>query len=73
MKVKLMSPATTGEGCPVYLTQPPYNDPRVLVTPHAAFYSSESVESLRRRAAHQVGQRLQGREPEDVVNPGVLA
>ena len=24
MKVKLMSPATTGEGCPVYLTQPPY-------------------------------------------------
>jgi len=24
MKVKLISPATTGEGCPVYLSQPPY-------------------------------------------------
>jgi D-3-phosphoglycerate dehydrogenase len=57
---------------PPDLSQPPYNDPRVIVTPHAAFYSSESVEELRRRVAHQVGVRLSGGRPENVVNPEVL-
>jgi len=57
---------------PPALSQPPYNDPRVLVTPHASFYSSESVAELRRRAARQVGVRLAGGRPEDVVNPEVL-
>jgi D-3-phosphoglycerate dehydrogenase len=57
---------------PPDLSQPPYNDPRVIVTPHAAFYSSESVEELRRRVAHQVGARLSGGRPENVVNPEVL-
>jgi D-3-phosphoglycerate dehydrogenase len=57
---------------PADLSQPPYNDRRVIVTPHAAFYSSESVEELRRRVAHQVGARLTGGRPENVVNPEVL-
>jgi len=57
---------------PADLWQPPYSDPRVIVTPHAAFYSSESVEELRRRVAHQVGTRLTGGRPENVVNPEVL-
>ena len=57
---------------PPDLSQPPYNDPRVIVTPHAAFYSEESVAELRRRAAHQVGVRLAGGRPENVVNPAVL-
>jgi D-3-phosphoglycerate dehydrogenase len=57
---------------PADLSQPPYNDPRVIVTPHAAFYSAESVEELRRRVAHQVGTRLAGRRPENVINPEVL-
>jgi len=57
---------------PPDLAQPPYNDPRVLVTPHAAFYSEESVAELRRRAAQQVGVRLAGGRPESVVNPVVL-
>jgi D-3-phosphoglycerate dehydrogenase len=57
---------------PPDLSQPPYTDPHVLVTPHAAFYSEESVAELRRRAAHQVGTRLAGGVPENVVNPGVL-
>src|SRR4051794_4872417 len=57
---------------PPDLSQPPYNDPRVIVTPHAAFYSEESVAELRRRVAHQVGQRLMGKRPENVVNPQVL-
>ncbi len=57
---------------PPDLSQPPYSDPRVIVTPHAAFYSTESVSELRRRAAHQVGTRLAGGRPENVVNPQVL-
>ncbi len=57
---------------PADLSQPPYNDPRVIVTPHAAFYSAESVAELRRRVAHQVCQRLAGGVPENVVNPQVL-
>ena len=58
---------------PPDLSQPPYNDPRVIVTPHAAFYSTESVDELRRRVANQVGRRLTGGVPENVVNPEVLA
>jgi D-3-phosphoglycerate dehydrogenase / 2-oxoglutarate reductase len=58
---------------PPDLSQPPYTEPRVLVTPHAAFYSEESVAELRRRAAHQVGTRLAGGVPENVINPGVLS
>jgi D-3-phosphoglycerate dehydrogenase len=57
---------------PPDLSQPPYNDPRVIVTPHAAFYSTESVDELRRRVSHQVGIRLTGGRPENVVNPEVL-
>jgi D-3-phosphoglycerate dehydrogenase len=57
---------------PCDLSQPPYCDPRVIVTPHAAFYSEESVAELRRRIAHQVGVRLTGGVPENVVNPQVL-
>lgn len=58
---------------PPDLSQAPYNDPRVIVTPHAAFYSEESVGDLRRRASRQVGDRLSGRVPPHVVNPEVLS
>ena len=58
---------------PPDLTLPPYNDPKVIVTPHAAFVSAESLDNLRSRAAHQVADRLQDRRPENVVNPIVLA
>lgn len=57
---------------PPDLTQPPYNDPRVIVTPHAAFVSEESLENLRRRTATQVADWLTGKTPENVVNPEVL-
>ena len=57
---------------PPDLSLPLYRDPRVIVTPHAAFYSEESVAELRRRAARQVGVRLAGGVPENVVNPVVL-
>jgi D-3-phosphoglycerate dehydrogenase / 2-oxoglutarate reductase len=57
---------------PPPLAQPPFNDPRVIVTPHAAFASVESLANMRSRAARQVADRLQGRRPENVVNPQVL-
>ena len=53
---------------PPNLSQPPYNDPRVLVTPHAAFVSEESLANLRLRVARQVATRLTGGVPENVVN-----
>jgi D-3-phosphoglycerate dehydrogenase len=57
---------------PPDLSRPPYNDPRVIVTPHAAFASAESLEALRSRAAKQVAACLLGRRPENLVNPDVL-
>lgn len=57
---------------PPDLSKPPYNDPRVLVSPHAAFVSLESLENLRSRVARQVATRLTGGVPENVVNPEVL-
>jgi D-3-phosphoglycerate dehydrogenase len=58
---------------PPNLAEPPFNDPRVLVSPHAAFVSVESLENLRSRVARQVVTRLGGGVPENVVNPEVLA
>lgn len=55
---------------PPDLSRPPFNDPRVIVTPHAAFFSLESVSELRRRASRQVVDALTGKTPENVVNAG---
>lgn len=57
---------------PPDLSVPPYNDPRVIVTPHAAFLSERAVSELRTRAARQVVDWLTGRVPPDVVNPQTL-
>jgi hypothetical protein len=46
--------------------------PRVIATPHAAFYSSESILELQETAASQVASVLIGEMPGDVVNPEVL-
>ena len=48
---------------PPDLSQPPYNDPRVIVTPHAAFVSVESLENLRTRTAKQVATRFKAACP----------
>jgi D-3-phosphoglycerate dehydrogenase len=53
---------------PPDLSQAPWNDPRVVVTPHAAFVSEESLADLRTRTARQVVDCLSGREPLHVVN-----
>ncbi len=48
------------------------NHSRVVATPHAAFYSNESLLELQKSAASQVAAVLQGRMPQNVVNPVVL-
>lgn len=53
---------------PPDLTSPPYSDPRVIVTPHAAFVSEESLVDLRTRVAKQVVEKLTGGRPEHIVN-----
>ncbi len=59
---------------PPDLNSTPWNDPRVIVTPHAAFVSVESLEDLRTRTARQVVDCLSGREPAHIVNaPGLAA
>jgi D-3-phosphoglycerate dehydrogenase len=40
----------------------------VIVTPHAAFVSEESLADLRRRVALQVVQKLTGGRPDHIVN-----
>jgi D-3-phosphoglycerate dehydrogenase len=56
---------------PPELSQPLFRDERVIVTPHAAFVSVESLIELRTRVARQVRDVFQQRRPESVVNPGV--
>lgn len=71
----LQKDAIAGVGLDVFepeppdLSQPLFRDERVIVTPHAAFVSEESLVDLRTRAAHQIAQALQGKQPEYVVNP----
>jgi D-3-phosphoglycerate dehydrogenase len=56
---------------PPDLSQPLYRDDRVLVTPHAAFLSADSLHALRSRTARQIADVLQHRRPEHLVNPDV--
>jgi D-3-phosphoglycerate dehydrogenase len=56
---------------PPDLSAPLFSDNRVIVTPHAAFLSQESLDELRTRTAEQIAQALQGLRPENVVNPQV--
>jgi D-3-phosphoglycerate dehydrogenase len=40
----------------------------VVLTPHAAFYSEESLRELQRKAAEQIVEALAGRRPPYAVN-----
>jgi D-3-phosphoglycerate dehydrogenase len=46
--------------------------PNLIVTPHAAFASVESLVELQTQAARHVLQVLLGGQPDDIVNPQVL-
>lgn len=67
-----------GAGLDVFEPEPPdlslplYRHEAVIVTPHAAFVSEESVVELRKRVAQQIVAVLSGDVPENVVNPQVL-
>jgi D-3-phosphoglycerate dehydrogenase len=54
---------------PPTLAHPLFRDERVIITPHAAFVSPESVVELRTRVARQVAAVLSGGRPENIVNP----
>lgn len=56
---------------PPDLGEPLFRDERVIVTPHAAFVSVESLIDLRTRVARQIAAALRGERPENVVNPQV--
>ena len=53
---------------PPVLTIPPYNDPRVIVTPHTAFISEESITDLRTRCFENTLSILSGAPSKYVVN-----
>lgn len=52
---------------------PIFTLPNVLVTPHAAYYSEESIRAARVIAATQVAKVLTGQEPDYTVNADALA
>lgn len=58
---------------PPDLSTAPFNDPRVVVTPHAAFYSSQATQELRTRVGRQIAAFLRGERPENVVNSAALS
>jgi phosphoglycerate dehydrogenase-like enzyme len=71
--------ALGGAGLDVMDEEPPGQDhplrrtPGVIMTPHAAFYSVESINELQVKAAGNVATVLGGGVPATVVNPDVLA
>ena len=67
-----------GAALDVMETEPPREDnpllrlENIIVTPHVAYYSDESVLEQRRRTAEEVSRALQGLPPLHPVNPEVL-
>ena len=74
----LKSGEIAGAGIDVLEAEPPYIDEpllymnNVVITPHAAFISEESIHELQVTAAKCVVQVLSGQLPETVINPTVL-
>jgi len=68
-----------GAALDVLLVEPPPPDhplrglSNVILTPHLAFYSRESVIELQTKAAEEVARALKGEPPRSPVNPQVLA
>jgi len=57
---------------PLPPSSPLLQAPNLIVTPHAAWYSEKSVETLIHNAMADVVRVLQGKRPKNLVNPRVL-
>jgi D-3-phosphoglycerate dehydrogenase len=68
-----------GAALDVLSVEPPPSDhplqkaPNIILTPHLAFYSRESVIELQTKAAEEVARALKGEPPRSPVNPEVLS
>jgi D-3-phosphoglycerate dehydrogenase len=68
-----------GAALDVLSVEPPPADhplrqaPNIILTPHLAFYSRESVVELQTKAAEEVARALKGEPPRSPVNPEVLS
>lgn len=58
---------------PPDLSRPLFQDERVIVTPHAAFVSEQSVWQLRTQVMEQVVAVLAGQRPNNVLNPQIYS
>ncbi|HET6423822.1 MAG TPA: C-terminal binding protein [Planctomycetaceae bacterium] len=56
---------------PPDLSQPLFQDERVIVTPHAAFVSDQALAQMRTQAFEQLAAGLQGQRPQNVINPQI--
>jgi D-3-phosphoglycerate dehydrogenase len=69
----------SGAGVDVLEAEPPERDnpllrcENIVVTPHVAWYSEDSVERLKNQGMDEVVRVLNGKRSRYVVNPGVLA
>lgn len=67
-----------GAALDVLEREPPASDDpvleaaRLVLTPHAAFYSQESIAEVQRRAAQLVADVLRGKQPADLANPEAI-
>ncbi len=74
----LQSGTIAGAGIDVLPTEPPATDAPLLqcenliLTPHAAFYSEESLIDLQTQCAQEVARALRGEQPINIVNPAAL-
>lgn len=58
---------------PPDLSQPLFQDERVIVTPHTAFVSEQAIRQLRTEAMQNVVAVLSGRRPNNVLNPQIYS
>jgi D-3-phosphoglycerate dehydrogenase len=56
---------------PPDLSQPLFQDERVIITPHAAFVSDQALAQMRTQAFEQLVAALQRQRPQNVINPQI--